>query len=158
LADLDPHEGVVRLEGVAAANISAPLWRRQVALLPTEAVWWFNTVGEHFNTMNHEWLSLLEFDQTVLEWNISRLSNGEKQRLALLRVLCNDPKVLLLDEPTANLDSKNSLRIENLIAQLRQKRKIAVIWVSHNIDQLKRVATRHFILDTTGFKEATTTI
>jgi ABC-type iron transport system FetAB ATPase subunit len=157
LADLDPHKGIICLEGVAAASVSAPLWRRQVALLPTEAAWWFNTVEEHFGETNHEWLSLLDFDPTVLKWNISRLSSGEKQRLALLRVLSNHPKVLLLDEPTANLDSENSYRIERLIAQLRQQREVAVIWVSHNIDQLKRVATRHFILDRTGFKEAACT-
>jgi ABC-type iron transport system FetAB ATPase subunit len=154
LADLDPHEGIICLEGVAAASISAPLWRRQVALLPTEAAWWFNTVEEHFNEMNHEWLLLLDFDPAILKWNISRLSSGEKQRLALLRVLSNRPKVLLLDEPTANLDSENSHRIESLITQLRQQRGIAVIWVSHNIDQLKRVATRNFTLNKTGFIEA----
>lgn len=157
LADLDPHQGMICLEGVTAMSIPAPLWRRQVALLPTEAAWWFNTVEEHFNETNPEWLSLLDFDQTVLKWNINRLSSGEKQRLALLRVLCNHPKVLLLDEPTANLDSENSHRIENLIARLCQQRKVAVIWVSHNIDQLKRVATRRFTLNTSGFKEAAVT-
>ena len=156
LADLDSHQGTICLEGVVATSIPAPLWRRQVALLPTEAAWWFDTVGEHFNETNHEWLSLLDFDQTVLKWNINRLSSGEKQRLALLRVLCNHPKVLLLDEPTANLDSVNSQRVENLIVRLRQQREVAVIWVSHNIDQLKRVATRHFTLNTVGFKEAAT--
>jgi ABC-type iron transport system FetAB ATPase subunit len=153
LADLDPHQGKVNLEGVAATSMPAPLWRRQVALLPAEPVWWYRTVGEHFTRIDSGWFSQLGFDLSVLDWNISRLSSGEKQRLALLRMLSYTPKVLLLDEPTANLDSKNAQQIEELVARQRQKRQVAVIWVSHNMDQLERVATRRFLLSGKGLNE-----
>jgi ABC-type iron transport system FetAB ATPase subunit len=153
LADLDPYQGKISLEGVAATSMPAPLWRRQVALLPAEAVWWYRTVGKHFTRIDSEWFSQLGFDQSVLEWNIGRLSSGEKQRLAFLRMLSFDPKVLLLDEPTANLDSENARQIEDLIAWQRQKRQVAVIWVSHNMNQLERVSTRRFLLNTKGLKE-----
>jgi ABC-type iron transport system FetAB ATPase subunit len=153
LADLDPHQGKINLEGVDATSMPAPLWRRQVALLPAEPVWWYRTIGEHFTRIDSEWFSQLGFDLSVLDWNISRLSSGEKQRLALLRMLSYDPKVLLLDEPTANLDSKNARQIEELIAWQRQKRQVAVIWVSHNMDQLERVSTRRFQLNAKGLNE-----
>ena len=153
LADLDPHQGKISLEGVADTSMPAPLWRRKVALLPAEAAWWYRTVGEHFTKIDSKWFSQLGFDLSVLDWNISRLSSGEKQRLALLRMLSYDPKVLLLDEPTANLDSKNVRQIEDLIAWQRQKRQVAVIWVSHNMDQLERVSTRRFLLSPKGLNE-----
>ena len=68
-------------------------------------------------------------------------------------MLSYTPKVLLLDEPTANLDSKNAQQIEELVARQRQKRQVAVIWVSHNMDQLERVATRRFLLSGKGLNE-----
>ena len=153
LADLDPYQGKISLEGVASTSMPAPQWRRQVALLPAEAIWWYRTVGEHFTRIDSEWFSQLGFDQSVLEWNIGRLSSGEKQRLAFLRMLSYDPKVLLLDEPTANLDSKNARQIEDLIAWQRQKRQVAVIWVSHNMNQLERVSTRRFLLSAKELNE-----
>lgn len=153
LADLDPYEGKLYLEGISADAMPSPQWRRQVALLPAEASWWFTTVGEHLNGIEPEWLAELGFGRTVLRWKISRLSSGEKQRLALLRVLSNHPKVLLLDEPTANLDHENSQRVENLVARLRKRNDMAVIWISHDIDQLRRIADRRFILDAGGLKQ-----
>lgn len=153
LADLDPHEGKITLEGVQFETIPGPLWRRQVALLPAEAAWWYTTVGEHFSSTSPKWLSQLGFDDTVLKWKINRLSSGEKQRLALLRVLANTPKVLLLDEPTANLDSENACKVEDLIELFRKETKMAVIWVSHDIGQIKRVSKYFFTLDKEGLKE-----
>jgi ABC-type iron transport system FetAB ATPase subunit len=153
LADLDPYKGKVYREGISADAMPAYQWRRQVALLPAEAAWWFTTVGEHFNGIDTQWLTQLGFTQTVLQWKISRLSSGEKQRLALLRTLANRPKVLLLDEPTANLDAENTQRVENLITDLRRKNSMAVIWISHDIDLLKRVAVRRFILNSEGLTQ-----
>jgi ABC-type iron transport system FetAB ATPase subunit len=123
-----------------------------VALLPAEAAWWYTTVGEHFNDSAPPGLSQLGFDEKVLTWKINRLSSGEKQRLSLLRVLCNHPKVLLLDEPTANLDSENSRKVENLVALIQRETEMAVIWVSHDIEQLERVSTNRFILNMEGLK------
>ncbi len=158
LADLDPFQGDIYLEGVSSNSIPAPTWRQQVALLPAEAAWWFETVGEHLNGISSDWLPKLGFGQSVLRWKISRLSSGEKQRLALLRLLNNQPKVLLLDEPTANLDSENSRRVELMITGIRKRDGVAVIWVSHDIEQLKRVSDRRFILKSEGLKEVVSEI
>jgi len=146
LADLDPHEGRVYLDDEECQNIDAPHWRQQVAMLPSESQWWYETVGDHFPDKENRWLKRLGFDQQVLTWQISRLSSGERHRLALARLLGNRPKALLLDEPTANLDWENVLRVEALIADYRKDRGAPVLWVTHDPGQPPRVADRHLLL------------
>ena len=58
---------------------------------------------QHFSA-HAEHIEALGFEQDVMSWNISRCSSGEKQRLSILRMMANCPRVLLLDEPTASLD------------------------------------------------------
>ena len=149
LADLDLAEGVVLLDGTDRNEIPAPQWRRQVGWLPAEASWWFDFVGEHFSNVrklsaeNFQCLETLGFQRDVLNWRIDRLSTGEKQRLALFRLLLNEPKVLLLDEPTAALDVSNVWKVEEVISNVRKTTGAAVVWVSHNPEQIARAADRH---------------
>jgi ABC-type iron transport system FetAB ATPase subunit len=138
LADLDPHSGVMILDGVAAEQVPAPQWRRQVGLLPAESAWWHDTVGPHFERIPEPWLSELGFDAGVMDWQVGRLSSGERQRLALLRLLSREPRVLLLDEPTANLDRRNTWLVESLLSRYIRQHAVMTIWVSHDPDQLQR--------------------
>jgi ABC-type iron transport system FetAB ATPase subunit len=138
LADLDPHAGGLFLDGVAAEQIPAPQWRRRVGLLPAESAWWHDTVGPHFKTSPQPWLGELGFDADVMDWQVSRLSSGERQRLALLRLLVQNPRVLLLDEPTANLDRRNSRCVESLLSRYRRQNAVMMVWVSHDPEQLRR--------------------
>ncbi len=144
LADMDEHAGGATLDGVDANAMPANQWRRQVALLPAESQWWHDTVGEHFSDRRAVTpaLDAMGFSEAALGWQVSRCSSGEKQRLAILRLLANQPRVLLLDEPTANLDPDNTLRVENLIQDYIAARGAACLWVSHNRLQLQRVARR----------------
>ncbi len=93
----------------------------------------------------------LGFPEDVMQWRIDRLSTGEKQRLSLLRVLNNQPQVLLLDEPTASLDPLTIRKAEACIAAYKQQSQCCVIWISHDPAQIRRVADRHIYLDDTGF-------
>lgn len=147
LADLDPHTGEILLQGQPQHQIPAPLWRRQVALLPAESQWWAETVGEHFHDLDDAWLGALGFGREVLDWTVERCSTGERQRLALLRMLCNRPRVLLLDEPTANLDPVSTARVETLLRDYRRQHSAALLWVTHNPEQIKRVAERRLHLE-----------
>ncbi len=146
LADLDPHQGEVRLDDQPQNRIPAPEWRRQVGLLPTESHWWHESIGPHIPAIDGTILHNLGFEDKCLEWQVSRLSSGERQRLALARLLSNQPKVLLLDEPTANLDAENAQRVEQVIQQYRQDSGCSVIWVSHTLEQRQRVGERGYII------------
>ncbi len=76
------------------------------------------------------------------------LSGGEAQRVALARALVVEPTVLLMDEPTANLDPYNVKLIEQIITTVNQKRGATVVLVTHNVFQAKRLAHRTaFLLD-----------
>ncbi len=70
------------------------------------------------------------------------LSGGEAQRVALARALVIEPDVLLLDEPTANLDPYNIKLIEQIVAEVNRERGTTVVLVTHNIFQAKRLAHR----------------
>lgn len=70
------------------------------------------------------------------------LSAGEVQRAALARAMIIQPEVLLLDEPTANLDPYNVRLIENIVREFNLKEKTTVILVTHNIHQARRLANR----------------
>ena len=146
LADLDPHDGVVSLEGEDAASIRAPLWRGRVGYLPAESRWWGDHVGTHFRTDAGDdgtvSLEALGFGEDVRAWEVQRLSTGERQRLALYRLLLNRPRVVLLDEPTSALDEANAERVERLVRAYREASGAAVLWVAHDVAQLERVASR----------------
>ena len=153
IADLEPHEGQVCLDNERAIEISPHQWRKKVGMLPAESQWWYDTVKEHFQEIQESWFKMLGFEKDVMTWQISRLSSGERQRLALLRLLGNRPKVLLLDEPTANLDSENTLKVEKLLHMYRTQQQSALLWISHDPGQIRRVGTRHFILQNGRLEE-----
>ena len=76
------------------------------------------------------------------------LSGGEAQRVALARAIVIQPEVLLLDEPTANLDPANVALIEDIVRQLNKEQETTIVLVTHNIFQAKRLAHRVvFLLD-----------
>ena len=115
LADLDEHEGEIFLDGQECHTMPATQWRRQVGLLPAEILWWYPTVKEHFTHIQPALFGDVGFALDVLKWPVSRLSMGERQRLGIVRMLSLAPNVLLLDEPTSNLDGQNTDVIEKMI-------------------------------------------
>lgn len=64
----------------------------------------------------------------------SELSGGEQQRVTIARSLANDPDILLLDEPTGDLDTRNTIDIMNLLLEVNQRMKKTLIMVTHNPD------------------------
>ena len=91
------------------------------------------------------------------------LSGGEMQRVALARAIVLEPRVLLLDEPTANLDPRNVQIIEQTVAELHRQHGTTVVFVTHNLFQARRLAERAALLldgqiveiaDTTAFFDA----
>jgi len=147
IADLDPADGHVFLDGAERQEMGAPQWRSRVGYLQAEPGWWADTVGEHIagTPKSERLLTAVGFDASVLARTIPTLSTGERQRLALVRLLINEPAVLLLDEPTSALDAKAAALVEELMRfQLLAGR--AVLLVSHNPNQIERLAHARLLL------------
>ncbi len=77
---------------------------------------------------------------------VRSLSGGEAQRVALARALVIEPEVLLLDEPTANLDPANVALIEEIVRRVNAERGTTIVLVTHNVFQARRLAHRVALL------------
>jgi phosphate-transporting ATPase len=151
VADLDPNEGSVKLDGISREAMPAPAWRKLVTYVSAEPGWWADTVQEHFATWD-EALPLVErlgLPPACEAWTIRRLSTGEKQRLGLVRALLLHSRVLLLDEPTSALDATSMAAVESIVAE-RISSGTSVIWSTHDGAQARRVGSRLFLMASNG--------
>jgi len=140
IADLDENTGDVETAYVARSSVAAPVWRRAVTYVPAESGWWTDHVGDHVpNTAHcHDLLARLGLPQKCLSWDVSRLSTGERHRLALIRALLQNPEVLLLDEPTAALDAAATEQVESVLKDTLSD-GMTIVLVSHEKDQAARL-------------------
>ena len=83
----------------------------------------------------------------LLDRRPGALSGGERQRVALGRALLMQPRLLLLDEPLASLDRKRKQEILPYFERLRDEAKVPMIYVSHDADEVRRIASRVVLLD-----------
>lgn len=149
LADLIKHDGEVWLTEQTMQSFSAPDWRRQVMYFSAETAWWCDDVVAHFaHQPNATELAEVGLEQAILQANPDTLSSGEKQRLALLRGLQLLPKILLLDEITANLDPHSEQLVEARVQRYLQQQSAAAIWISHDPQQAQRLQTQSLVFST----------
>jgi ABC-type iron transport system FetAB ATPase subunit len=132
IADLDPAPGHIFLNGAERNEMPGHEWRQRVRYASAEPVWWTDTARSAFappqksapqkpapqkpaNERLARLLSALALSPKILDQPIAGLSTGERQRLALIRALFDEPQVLLLDEPASALDSEASALAAELI-------------------------------------------
>ena len=77
----------------------------------------------------------------------AQLSGGEQQRVAIARALINEPRLLLCDEPTGNLDSENGRQICQLLLRVNREKGMAIVIVTHNLDVAKLMSKVYNIID-----------
>ena len=141
LADLDPSDGSVFLDSAEKSTIPAPDWRRKICYVAAEPGWWAATPAAHFD----DWESARPLAEAFLlppeigSAPIAQLSTGERQLIALIRALVGSPRFLLLDEPTAALDSEATAAVETVL-RARLAAGIGVILVTHDTAQAARLA------------------
>lgn len=147
LADLDPNQGSVWLDGRERGTFTPPAWRRQVVYVPAESGWWSEQVAAHFTDIAaaRALAPRLDLKPGLFDGPVLQLSTGEKQRLALIRALLLAPPVLLLDEPTSALDETTQAMTEQLLRE-RLANGVALLLVSHNRAQAARLGRRQFIM------------
>lgn len=145
LADLDPNDGEVRLDNINRSDVSGPEWRRKLTYVPATPGWWAPTPEEHFRELDRDraktMLPRLNLPDEVWRADVDRISTGEGQRLAMLRALVQSPVALLLDEPTAALDSKSKRAVEALLHDYLSD-STAIMIATHDEEQVKRLTHR----------------
>jgi putative ABC transport system ATP-binding protein len=147
IADLDPNQGQVWLNGRERASLPAPAWRRQASYVSAESGWWADVVIYHFAASRRSEVAALAarlgLRADVLDAPIAQLSTGEKQRLSLARALLPSPPVLLLDEPTGPLDEQSVNRVEALLHE-RMATGTSILLVTHDPNQAERLGSQHY--------------
>jgi tungstate transport system ATP-binding protein len=151
-----PEKGEITFKGMNPEIIN--IRRRMSLLFQTPAI--FN--NSVFENVSYG-LKVRGIDKKIIEKKVSdalnivglpgmekqsarTLSGGEAQRMAFARAIVYDPQVLLLDEPTANLDPANVMKIEEIIKRIRNERATTIVLATHNIPQVRRIADRVGIL------------
>ena len=150
-----PSSGWIEFQGVRFENgreMPLELRRRvttvfQRPMLLDRSVWDNVTYGLRLRGQrDYDQVTHTVLDKVGLESLASQrarsLSGGEAQRVALARAMVFQPEVLLLDEPTANLDPYNVGLIEDIIHKVNQERNVTLVVVTHNVFQAHRLADR----------------
>ena len=158
-----PDRGRIALDGTALVDtergIFVPPYRRHVGLVFQDAQL-FPHLTVRQNLLFGRWFASpknhsASFASVVEALGISHLlqrkpnglSGGEKQRVALGRALLAAPKFLLMDEPLASLDMERKLEILPLIERLREEFRVPIVYVSHSVDEVARLASRVVVME-----------
>jgi putative ABC transport system ATP-binding protein len=146
IADLDPNQGDVFLDGAERRTFTAPAWRRRVLYNAAEPGWWRDNVAEHFPAeamaFARDMAPRLALAPALLDAPVVQLSTGERQRTALIRALALNAPVLLLDEPSGALDQDSTGLVEAILRE-RLAAGVSIAMVTHSEDQAKRLGHRH---------------
>ena len=150
---IPPTTGTIFLSGVDTAGLPAPETRRRITLVHQEPVMFHTSVKKNVamglvyrevpkQQREERVMEALESVgmETLARRNARTLSGGEKKRVAVARALAVSPDILLLDEPTANVDGTNAGRIEQIIRHINESVGITIIFSTHNLNQAYRLS------------------
>jgi putative ABC transport system ATP-binding protein len=149
----EPTAGTVYLDGEDYRGIPPLELRRRVGMMMQQAYLFPGTVADNIRFGPRQ--RGIELPDEEIERllsrvglagfsgrDVGRLSGGEAQRVALARVLANEPEVILLDEPTSALDQDAKEAVEELLQEVIREECLTCIWVTHDLQQAARMADR----------------
>ncbi len=149
---ISPQKGAIKVEGIAVGKIQRRNLAKLIAVVPQETAWIFPLTVEEVVLMGRtphlgrcEFESKQDFDVArsameatdVLGFSsrlIQSLSGGERQRVLIARALAQQPKMLLLDEPTSSLDIAHQIRIFELLRRLSEESGLTVLAATHDMN------------------------
>lgn len=139
---IEADAGRLTLDGHDARAVTPEQWRRQVAYVPQSPPMFEGDVsdnlaagptlaGQPFSSAQREAIATrVGLDPALMNRSARSLSGGERMRVAIARALANEPRVLLLDEPTASLDAESATKILALVRSLATE-GMSVVVVTH---------------------------
>jgi tungstate transport system ATP-binding protein len=150
---IDPTTGTILLSGIDTATLPAPETRRRITLVHQEPVMFHASVRKNVamgliyrdvpkqerETRVSEALRAVGMER-MAKRNARTLSGGETKRVAVARAIAISPDILLLDEPTANVDGTNAGRIEQIIRHINETAGMTIIFSTHNLNQAYRLS------------------
>jgi putative ABC transport system ATP-binding protein len=154
---LSPTQGCIFYQNEDISTISSRNLRKKIGLVQQNPFLFPGTVLQNIEYGPRIWgeqliekrveqlLNSVELPKTLIYKDIDLLSGGEKQRINFIRTLVNNPKVLLLDEPTSSLDIRTENLVENLLKNLSNQ-GINIIIVTHSMEQAKRLTDQLIVL------------
>jgi ABC-type cobalamin/Fe3+-siderophores transport system ATPase subunit len=161
---LEPAAGEIRLESVAVRRLSRTDLARRVAVVPQGMLPQFPfTVGElvlmgryphapsrYFESPRDRAVAREAMEATgvleIADMPLEHLSGGERQRAVIARALAQEPRLLVLDEPTAHLDLRYQVEAAALLRRLNRERGITILLVSHDLNLAAEVCDRLLLL------------
>jgi putative ABC transport system ATP-binding protein len=153
----EPTSGTVLLKSQDFRSIAPQELRRRIGMVMQTAYVFPGTIAANIAFGPYQRGKMLAPDQIesllervglpgLADRDVSNLSGGEAQRVALARTLANEPEVLLLDEPTSALDEASVRGIEELILGIVRERRMTCLIVTHNRAQAARLAERTMVM------------
>ncbi|UOF92097.1 phosphate ABC transporter ATP-binding protein [Fodinisporobacter ferrooxydans] len=151
-----PDEGHVYVDGKEVRSWPITELRRSVGYVMQTPTMLPGTVMNnlaiaaqlHGKTLENpgHFLDMVGLDEELLSKSAQDLSGGQKQRVALARTLVNHPSILLLDEVTSALDPGSTREIEDLLLGLQKNTSTTILWITHDLQQARRVGDYTWLL------------
>ncbi|MDQ4127198.1 MAG: ATP-binding cassette domain-containing protein [Actinomycetota bacterium] len=152
---IEPSSGEVRLDGAPTGELDPLALRRRVGMVFQVPALFGASVEEAVlygarlfgrDASPGRLLEAVGLDPSLAERDPQNLSVGQQQRVSIARTLALEPEALLLDEPTSALDEAARRKIEELVGDLNARLGLTMVFVSHDLSQVERVADRVVLL------------
>ncbi|MBP5495042.1 MAG: ABC transporter ATP-binding protein [Lachnospiraceae bacterium] len=157
---LDPIEGSVYLEDFKVSEMSGSELSKKVAILFTDRIkgemmncydvvatgrypytGYFGLLSAKDKEIVENTMKLVKVEE-LREKDFKKISDGQRQRIMLARALCQEPEIVLLDEPTSFLDIRHKLEFLSILEKMKEDKKLTVIMSVHELDIAQKISDR----------------